>query len=68
MRGNSERDFGKVLKKYPRDDYILQTKVAPQPDAEAFRAAVMASFERLDGRMVWTDSLADATRYDDVMT
>lgn len=47
MRGRSESDYGVVLKKHPRESYILQTKVAPLSDPEEFRAKMEASFERL---------------------
>jgi hypothetical protein len=35
------------LKEYPRQDYILQTKVAPQADAQAFRTMLEKSFKSL---------------------
>ncbi|MDH3346745.1 MAG: aldo/keto reductase [Desulfobulbaceae bacterium] len=45
--GTAESQLGAVLKKYPRESYILQTKVAPSSDPEEFSAAVIDSLGRL---------------------
>ena len=45
--GTAEVQLGAVLKKYPRESYILQTKVAPDNDPERFTEAVLDSLSRL---------------------
>ena len=45
--GTSERQLGLVLPKLPRDEIIVQTKVAPQADSEVFRRHCLESLERL---------------------
>lgn len=45
--GSSERQLGMILKKFPRKDYILQTKVVPSGDCDEFRDKVLSSMERL---------------------
>jgi hypothetical protein len=45
--GVSERQLGVVLPTYPRDELIVQTKVAPEPDPDVFVAHVHESLERL---------------------
>ena len=51
MYGTSEIQYGEILKDYPRDSYILQTKVAPKENVDKFRASLEASFKslQLDG-------------------
>lgn len=43
MYGSSELQLGRALKKFPRDAYILQTKIIPMDDMAAFRATLDAS-------------------------
>ena len=45
--GSSERQLGAVLPRFKRSDYILQTKVAPCKDPEAFVRDVHDSLARL---------------------
>lgn len=45
--GSSERQLGLVLPKFPRESLIVQTKIGPQADAEAFREEFLDSLERL---------------------
>ncbi len=45
--GSSERQLGRILPRLARDSFILQTKVAPQHDPQAFVAAVLDSLQRL---------------------
>ena len=56
MSGHSEADFGRVLSRYPRDSYIIQTKLRPAGDlancegwsaGQVFRRKVIESMERL---------------------
>jgi predicted aldo/keto reductase-like oxidoreductase len=45
--GTSERQLGPLLAEIPDPQRILQTKVPPQADADAFEAELTTSFERL---------------------
>jgi hypothetical protein len=45
--GSSELQFGPIVKKYPRDTFILQTKVVPKPTNDEFRALLETSFTKL---------------------
>ena len=45
--GSSERQLGWLLDQLPDPQRILQTKVPPQADPEAFEAELRTSFERL---------------------
>lgn len=45
--GSSERQLGEVLPAFNRDDYILQTKVAPSADPKDFLHHFELSLERL---------------------
>jgi predicted aldo/keto reductase-like oxidoreductase len=45
--GSSERQLGWLLQQVPDPARILQTKVPPQPDPDAFEAELATSFERL---------------------
>ena len=45
--GTSERQLGLILPTLPRDEIIVQTKIAPDADPEKFRANCLDSFERL---------------------
>lgn len=45
--GVSERQLGVVLPTYPRDELIVQTKVAPEADPDQFVANFHESLERL---------------------
>ncbi len=45
--GTSERQLGWLLREVPDPRRILQTKVPPQADADAFEAELATSFERL---------------------
>ena len=45
--GPSERQLGLVLPKLPREELIVQTKVAPSKDPEEFRKNVLDSIDRL---------------------
>ncbi len=46
--GTSERQLGLVLPKLPRDEIIVQTKIAPEADPEVFRKHCLESLERLN--------------------
>ena len=50
--GSSERQLAGVLRRFKRDSYILQTKVAPEDDPEIFSANVEDSLSRLDQERV----------------
>lgn len=50
--GTSEYQLGIALKKFKREDYILQTKVAPTSDSKDFAANLKLSFELLDTERV----------------
>ena len=45
--GTSEVQYGEILKKYPRESYILQTKGAPKAVQAEFRATLEKSFKEL---------------------
>ena len=45
--GSSERQLGTILRKIPRKEFLLQTKVVPEEDCERFENKVLASMERL---------------------
>lgn len=45
--GTSERQLGRVLPRFRREDYILQTKVRPEADPDRFEANLADSFQRL---------------------
>jgi predicted aldo/keto reductase-like oxidoreductase len=45
--GCSERQLGQYFSKLPRDELIVQTKVAPDADPEVFYANCLESLERL---------------------
>ena len=45
--GSSEKQLGEALKHFPRKDFILQTKVAPQADPRLFIRHVLDSMARL---------------------
>jgi uncharacterized protein len=45
--GSSERQLGRLLAEVPDPRRILQTKIPPQPEAEAFERDLATSFERL---------------------
>ena len=45
--GTSEQQLGRALRKLPRDDFIVQTKVGPEEDADRFRTHCLDSFQRL---------------------
>ncbi len=45
--GTSERQLGLVLPQLPRDEIIVQTKIAPEADPEVFRRHCLESLERL---------------------
>ncbi len=47
MGGRSEKDFGRTLRRYPRESFILQTKVAPKRDPNKFRAEIASSMANL---------------------
>lgn len=47
MGGRSEKDFGRTLQRYPRESFILQTKVAPRSDPRKFEAEVLDSMKNL---------------------
>lgn len=49
--GTSEVQYGEILKKYPRESYILQTKGVPKAVQSEFRAILEKSFKdlQLDG-------------------
>jgi predicted aldo/keto reductase-like oxidoreductase len=54
--GTSEAQLGPVLRKLPRDAFILQTKVAPQADADEFERVVRLSLTKLG--LPWVDLLS----------
>ncbi len=45
--GSSERQLGRILPRLPRDGIIVQTKIGPTADPEAFLASFDTSLERL---------------------
>jgi len=45
--GSAERQLGAALRHLPREQIILQTKVAPTDDPEVFRRQVLDSLDRL---------------------
>ena len=45
--GTSELQYAPVIRKYPRESFILQTKVVPQKDAAKFRELLERSFSEL---------------------
>ncbi|MDX2019210.1 MAG: aldo/keto reductase [Deltaproteobacteria bacterium] len=45
--GTSEAQLGKALRAYPRNRFILQSKVAPTADPKQFEANLEQTFERL---------------------
>jgi len=45
--GTSEVQLGKILPQFPRQDLIVQTKVAPKPDPLEFRRQLQQSFANL---------------------
>ncbi len=45
--GSSELQFGPIVKKYPRDSFILQTKVPPKASSQEFRELLETSFSKL---------------------
>src|SRR5690606_1260091 len=45
--GSSERQLGLILPQFPRDEIIVQTKIAPETDPEVFRRNLEESFDRL---------------------
>ena len=45
--GSSERQLGLILPQYPREEIIVQTKIAPENDPVVFRDNFMESLERL---------------------
>ena len=47
MRGRSEKDFGRTLRRYPRESFILQTKVAPKSDPKKFKSELVSSMANL---------------------
>ena len=47
MGGRSEKDFGRTLRRYPRESFILQTKVAPKSDPKKFRSELVSSMANL---------------------
>lgn len=46
--GSSERQLGVLLPQLPRDELIIQTKIAPTPDPLLFRQQFLESLERLN--------------------
>lgn len=46
--GSSERQLGRILPTFPRDEIIVQTKITPYDDPGQFRARVEESLERLN--------------------
>ncbi len=54
--GSSERQLGLVLPNYPREELIVQTKIAPCADPDQFRREFEESLERL--RLDHVDLLA----------
>jgi predicted aldo/keto reductase-like oxidoreductase len=45
--GTSEVQLGKILPQFPRQDLIVQTKVSPKPDVNAFRQTLSQSLDNL---------------------
>ena len=45
--GTSEVQYGEALKKFPRESYILQTKVVPKASTDDFRTTLEKSFSEL---------------------
>lgn len=45
--GSSERQLGLILPQFPRNEIIVQTKIAPEEGPEKFRANFAESLERL---------------------
>lgn len=45
--GTSEAQLGRALKAYPRDSFVLQSKVSPIADPKRFEANLEESFKRL---------------------
>ena len=64
--GSSERQLGLVLPQLPRDEIIVQTKVAPADDPAEFRAALSTSrSERLQASttsICWACTASTTTR------
>ena len=54
--GTSEAQLGPVLRKLPRESYILQTKVAPMADPDEFEKVFRISLSRLG--IPWVDLLS----------
>ena len=54
--GTSEAQLGPILQKIPRDNFILQTKVAPAADPEEFERIFRISLSRLG--LPWVDLLS----------
>lgn len=54
--GSSERQLGVVLPMFPRDELIVQTKIAPNADPKVFERQFAESLERLD--LEYVDLLA----------
>lgn len=54
--GSSERQLGRILPSFPREQLIVQTKIAPAEDPEDFEKNFRESLERL--RLGWVDLLA----------
>jgi len=54
--GTSEAQLGPILQKIPRDNFILQTKVAPVADPEEFERAFWISLSKLG--LPWVDLLS----------
>ena len=50
--GSSEIQVSRAIKTLPRDQFILQTKVGPDPDPAVFAANVELSLKRLDQERV----------------
>eukprot|EP01035_Chromulina_nebulosa_P023324 gene23324-30232_t len=45
--GTSETQYGPILKKFPRESYILQSKVAPKESVEEFKTLLEKTFKEL---------------------
>ncbi len=45
--GSSERQLGVILPRFPRDEIVVQTKVAPEENPQTFEDNVRESLERL---------------------
>ncbi|NDC00373.1 MAG: aldo/keto reductase, partial [Verrucomicrobia bacterium] len=54
--GTSEAQLGPVLRKLPRESYILQTKVAPMAEPDEFEKVFRISLSRLG--IPWVDLLS----------